>query len=147
MSSSSPHLKLQVDQVKHRQHEHELGADDLDNCAGRQRARRLLLGQVHLLDCAATLLCSTKVKRKCLSRLSVGSTPAPKLTSPGRCSGPRTYRVGLGLQFFLKMTCLGVIYHIQKDSRSLDAPNPPKKLLKLFFVKETFDLVCNGSPL
>ena len=68
MSSSSPHLKLQVDQVKHRQHEHEHGADDLDNGVGRQRARRLLLGQVHLLDCAATLLCSTKVKRKCLSR-------------------------------------------------------------------------------
>ena len=24
--------------------------------------------------------------------------------------------VGLGFQFFLEMTCLGVIYHVQKDS-------------------------------
>ena len=36
---------------------------------------------------------------------------------------------GLGFQFFLEMTCLGVIYHIQKDSWSLDAQNPPKKFL------------------
>ena len=36
---------------------------------------------------------------------------------------------GLGSQFFLEMTCLGVIYHIQNDSGSLDAQNPPKKFL------------------
>ena len=33
---------------------------------------------------------------------------------------------GLGFQFFFKITCLGVIYHIQKDLWSLDAQNPPK---------------------
>ena len=33
---------------------------------------------------------------------------------------------GLGFRFFLEMTCLGVIYHIQKDSWSLDDQNPPK---------------------
>ena len=36
-----------------------------------------------------------------------------------------------------------MIYHIQKDSWSLDAQNPPKNvwLLKLLFVKEAFDPV------
>ena len=38
---------------------------------------------------------------------------------------------GLGFQFFLEMNCLGVIFHIQKDSRSLDDQSPPKKILTL----------------
>ena len=55
---------------------------------------------------------------------------------------------GLGFQFFLEMTCLRVIYHIKKDSRSLDAQNPPKNvcLLKLLFVKWAFDPILKGPP-
>ena len=33
------------------------------------------------------------------------------------------------IQFFWEKICLGVIYHIQKDSWSWDAQNPPKKFL------------------
>ena len=42
-----------------------------------------------------------------------------------------------------------MIYYIQKDSYSLDAQNPPKKLLtfEIFGVKEAVDLVRKGSPL
>ena len=35
-------------------------------------------------------------------------------------------------QFFWEKICLGVIYHIQKDSWSLDAQNPPKKVFDLW---------------
>ena len=37
-----------------------------------------------------------------------------------------SHGVGLGFQFLSVMTCLGVIYHIQKDSLSFDTQNPPK---------------------
>ena len=37
--------------------------------------------------------------------------------------------LGSGFQLFLGRTCLGVIYHIQGDSWSLDDENPPQKWL------------------
>ena len=33
----------------------------------------------------------------------------------------------LGFQIFLEITCLGLIYHNQKNSRSLDDQDPPRK--------------------
>ena len=39
----------------------------------------------------------------------------------------------LGFQFFLEMTCLVVIYHIQKDSFSLDDQAPPPIMIFLVF--------------
>ena len=50
--------------------------------------------------------------------------------------------VRLGFQFFLEMTCLEVIYHIQKDSWCLDAENPLKKCLTF----ETFVLLRGIWP-
>ena len=40
--------------------------------------------------------------------------------------------MGLGFQFFLEMTYKGFIYHIQKDSRSLD--DPPPTMIDFFII-------------
>ena len=54
--------------------------------------------------------------------------------------------VELGFKFFLEITCLGVICHIQKDLWSLDSKNPPKNLwlLNFLLVDEVFRPVHKG---
>ena len=55
----------------------------------------------------------------------------------GHICPPYIFRVwfGLGFQIFLEITCLGMIYQIQKDSWSLDDQNPPRKSLARFLAK------------
>ena len=58
--------------------------------------------------------------------------------------------VRLGFQFFLEMTCLGVIFHIQKDPWSLDDQNPHKKMINFYnfsLVREASDPVRKVPPL
>ena len=66
---------------------------------------------------------------------------------------PSGHRVwfGLGFQIYLEITCLGMIYHIQKDSWSLDDQNqPPRKIMDFYnfsLVGEASDPVRKGPPL
>ena len=50
---------------------------------------------------------------------------------------PLVFRVwfGSGFQIFLDITCLGMIYQIQKVSWSLDNQNPPRKSVTRFLAK------------
>ena len=63
-------------------------------------------------------------------------------------SAPPMY-LGFGLRSqFLEITCLGMIYHFQKDSWSLDDQNPPRQWWTFHFslVGEASDPVRRGPP-
>ena len=55
---------------------------------------------------------------KSLSLLGPAYLSVSKDQEGALCASPR---LGFGLQFFLEMTCCGIICHFQKDSWSLDA--------------------------
>ena len=74
-----------------------------------------------------------------------------RIWRPGHICPPYAFKVwfGLGFQIFLEITCLGMIYHFQKDSWSLDDKNTPRQWWTLFnfsLVGEASDLVRKVNP-
>ena len=48
---------------------------------------------------------------------------------------------------FLYITCPGMIYYIQKDSRGLDDQNPSRKMMEFSSIKEALDPFRKATPL